>query len=353
MNIKLIAVLSLIFLAACGESENTASTQTVETVTEQASAPVTEPAPQPEQAESPYTLTQLDGDLYHATSNTHSSLVLITSEGAILADPLNVGFAEWLKSELASRFNTTVRYVLYSHHHWDHASGGGVFTDTATLVGHANMIPALELPMPANYAVSDHNQDGALQQDEATGGLARSFDSKDANGDGKITGAELNRDIIAPTETYNGAEHTVTLGGKTVRMVYAGENHSNDGSIIVFEEQNTAFGVDWLAVGAFPRQLYGAGLDAWIEVTDLLVSLEPARIVPGHTNHGEIGNLDDAKAYAQMYRDLQTEVNKAIEYGVSKEEFLFHLNMTDYRQWVRYDTSLPTIAGQAYDLATQ
>lgn len=344
MKISLIAIVGTVFLVACNSQESSETAQPTQVSAPAAAAEPTGPA---------YELTQLDGDLYHATSDAHSTLVLLTEEGAILADPLNVGFAQWLKSELSTRFDTTVRYVLYSHHHWDHASGGGVFSDTAELVGHANMIPGLALPMPANYAPNDSNQDGVLQRDEATGGLARNFDQVDANGDGNITGAELNRDIVAPTTIYADAEYAVTLGGKEVRMVWAGDNHSNDGSIIIFSDYNTAFGVDWLAVRAFPRSLYGADLDAWVKVTELLASLEPARIVPGHTSHGVIGGLDDARAYAQMYVDLREALQTAIDDGVSKEEFVSNLTLPAYSEWVRYDTSLPSIAGQAYDLATQ
>lgn len=350
MKIKLIAILGTIFLVACNSQEplESGEGETAEPV--QASAP----APAAAEPSGPvYELTQLEGDLYHATSDAHATLVLLTSEGAILADPLNLGFAEWLKSELSTRFNTTVRYVLYSHHHWDHASGGGVFSDTAELVGHANMIPGLAVPLAANYVPNDANQDSAIQRDEATGGLANNFDFMDENGDGNITGTELNRFIVAPTTTYSGAEYSVSLGGKEVRMVWAGENHSNDGSIIVFSDYNTAFGADWLAVRAFPRQLYGVGLDAWVEVTDLLVSIQPARIVPGHTSHGVIGDFDDAVAYNQMFRDLRDALQQVLEYGVSKDEFLFHLSMSPYSQWDRYDSSFPAIAGQAYDLATQ
>jgi glyoxylase-like metal-dependent hydrolase (beta-lactamase superfamily II) len=352
MKIKLVVILCSILLVACNaqEPEEVAEPAQVSIEPAQVSAPESDAA---EPSGPAYTLNQLDGDLYHATSDAHSTLVLLTSEGAILADPLNVGFAEWLKSELSTRFNTTVRYVLYSHHHWDHASGGGVFSDTAELVGHANMIPGLALPLAANYVPNDANNDSAIQRDEATGGLAKNFDFMDENSDGKITGTELNRFIVAPTTTYSGEDYVVTLGGKEVRMVWAGDNHSNDGSIIVFSDYNTAFGVDWLAVGAFPRQLYGVGLDAWVEVTDLLVSLQPARIVPGHTSHGNIGDLDDAVAYNQMFRDLRDNLQAAIEYDIGKDEFLFHLTMSPYSQWERYDTSLPAIAGQAYDLATK
>jgi len=338
MKIYLIAILSALLLVACSHTQTSAPDQV------RAAAP----------AGPGYELNQIEGDLYHGNSGSHSALVLLTSEGAIVADPLNVSFAEWLKAELAERFNTTVRYVLYSHHHWDHASGGAVFADTAELVAHANMIPALALPMPANYASADANQDGAIQAEEATGGLANNFERMDANNDGGITGEELNRDVAPPTQTYTGAEHTVTLGGKVVRMVHdAGSIHSTDSSIIIFSDYNTAFGVDWLAVGAFPRRLYGSDLDAWIGLSELLVSLEPARIVPGHTNHGHIGDLDDALAYAQMYRDLKSALQTAIDNGVSKEDFVNNLSLPAYSDWVRYDESLPAIAGEAYDLATQ
>ena len=351
MKITLTVPLCILFLVACNSQESAEialPAPVQESVAEVAAAPA--PAEPEEHA---YAITQLEGNLYHATSDTHSTLFLLTPEGVILADPLNEGFALWLKSELSTRFDTLVKYVLYSHHHWDHASGGGVFADTAELVGHANMIPALALPLSANYVPDDDNQDSALQRDEATGGLARHFDFMDENSDGKITGTELNRFIVAPTTTYSGAEYSVSLGGSEVRMVWAGENHSNDGSIIIFEDYNTAFGVDWLAVRAFPRQLYGAEIDAWIEVTDLLASLEPARIVPGHTSHGVIGNLDDARAYAQMYLDLKGELQTALAEGVSRDEFVSNLSLPAYSEWDRYDTSLPTIAGQAYDLATQ
>ncbi len=45
-----------------------------------------------------------------------------------------------------------VKYVVYSHHHQDHASGGEVYGDDVTFVGHANL-PRI---LPARTLASAH-----------------------------------------------------------------------------------------------------------------------------------------------------------------------------------------------------
>src|SRR5436190_19821858 len=82
---------------------------------------------------------KLTGDVYYARMDDYVSAFMVTPEGIILVEPIGTVFATWLKGELASRFKVPVKYVIYSHHHWDHASGGAVYADTAKLVGHANM----------------------------------------------------------------------------------------------------------------------------------------------------------------------------------------------------------------------
>ena len=106
-------------------------------------------APAHAQQEQNYQITKVTGDLFRAANNTHRTVFLVTRDGIILADPINVEFSKWLKAELDERFDVPVRYVLYSHHHADHASGGAVFADTATFVAHENM-PALAAGLENN-----------------------------------------------------------------------------------------------------------------------------------------------------------------------------------------------------------
>src|SRR4026209_1614897 len=92
-------------------------------------------------------IVNITGQLYRAQNNNHYTVFLVTSEGVIMSDPINRDFGRWLKGEIASRFKVPVRYVLYTHRDWDHASGGVVFADTAQFVGHINMLAGLAPPV--------------------------------------------------------------------------------------------------------------------------------------------------------------------------------------------------------------
>ncbi len=91
----------------------------------QAAAPVREFSP-------------LAGPVYRFRNNFHYSVFVVTPEGVIATDPINADAARWLKAEIAKSFSQPVRFLVYSHDHADHISGGEVFADTARVVAHEN-----------------------------------------------------------------------------------------------------------------------------------------------------------------------------------------------------------------------
>ena len=101
-----------------------------------------------------YLITHISGGVYRAMNNNHGTVFLVTPDGIILADPINTDFSVWLKQEFDDRFGVPVRYVVYSHYHWDHASGGDVFADTARFVGHVNMLSHLTMPPASTISQS-------------------------------------------------------------------------------------------------------------------------------------------------------------------------------------------------------
>ncbi len=74
-------------------------------------------------------ITRISGELYRFRNRGHFSVFLVTPAGVVVADPIDADAARWLKAEIAKRFAKPVKYLIYSHDHSDHISGGEVFAD--------------------------------------------------------------------------------------------------------------------------------------------------------------------------------------------------------------------------------
>src|SRR5215510_3362945 len=179
---------------------------------------------------------KLTGDTYYARMDDYVSAFMVTPEGIVLVEPIGTEMATWLKAELVRRFNVPVKYVIYSHSHWDHASGGAVYADTARFIGHENLLkniamPPANTPLPQNVRSQDTNGDGRIDKTEAQGNIKTMFELYDANHDGVLSGAEVTRGPIAnvrpPDLTYTDRLN-VNLGGKLGEIISRPIAHADD-----------------------------------------------------------------------------------------------------------------------------
>lgn len=250
-------------------------------------------------------ISKITGDLYKIQDQFHNSIFMVTSEGIILADPINNEAAKWIKSELDKRYpDLPVKYVIYSHHHEDHANGGSVFEETATFVGHENMIKNLKLD-PANVRV--------------------------------------------PDVTYTGTK-TITLGGKTVELHSTGINHSDDMTVLRFPAERVLYLVDFAAVkGVSYRTLPGwTSFPAWIASLKDIEKLDFDILATGHGNPGIKADIADFRGYVEA---LYAHVFEGIKNGKSVAEMqASHPTLDVYQDWVNYDAWIwQNIAG-AYEI---
>jgi len=297
-------------------------------------------------------ITKIVDDLYWAQSDNHCTVFLVTQEGIILSDPISREYAEWLKSEFARRFKLPVRYVLYTHHHWDHASGGGVFADTAEFVGHEAMKGKLALPdpetaLPAEAAELDVDGDGRISPGEAEGELKTVFRLFDADGDGKLNGAEVVRgplNDVCPPQTLFSDRKTISLGGKTVEMIYVGPTHSEDMTVLRFPDERAVFVVDFISIKRLPyRNLPVRDLDELLQTIRSVEEMDFDIAIPGH---GLVGSKEDVAAHRRYYEELRAAVAKGIAAGMTLEELQRQITMDGYREWINYEQWLPeNIAG--------
>jgi glyoxylase-like metal-dependent hydrolase (beta-lactamase superfamily II) len=296
----------------------------------------------------------LTGDLYRARNGNWYAIFLVTPDGIILGDPINPAFAAWMKEELARRFKVPVRYVVYSHSHFDHAAGGAVFADTATFVGHENMLRNMDGRYPHMPGdMIDRNHNGAIDPDEidiptkAAPGICGMgpgfFASIDRNKDGIVPPAELQADIRRPDIVYS-ERMQISLGGRTVDLIYPGRNHSDDATVMLFRNERVLFATEFLAdalVTTNPRSLPSTcsafdrhPLAEWIRSYRTVEALDFDRVAPGH---GDVFDKSVVTETREYFEYLVAQVSAGIRSGRPLAELKETITLDRYKTWANYE----------------
>ena len=304
----------------------------------------------PNNADDLYELINVEGNLYLAGvrgPGGHTTVVLITPEGVIMGDPIHADFAQWLKTQLADRFDAEVKYVIYSHHHPDHASGGAVFADTASFVGHQEMDMT---KMPSNFAALDINNNGLIELEETTIRARRDFIVMDVDNSGALTVDEVNASVQAPTINYT-TSIVLHLGGYSVQAHHMPSAHSDDMSVILFTDYDTLFAVDFLQIRRFPGGfsgfLAGYPVDDYGAAIDAALNLDFNRVIQGHGN--AIGTKQDAQDFKTMLFATATQVKEAISAGKTLEETVDTVTLPQYKDWSLYETRRAALVENMYE----
>ena len=304
----------------------------------------------------PKTIVKVAGNIYRAGNGNWWSLFVVTSDGIILADPINPDFAAWLKGQLAERFpGKPVRYVIYSHSHWDHIEGGKVFADTARFVAQEGVLRNMDGRYPHMPGdMIDRDQNGTIEPEELSipdrahpgicGMPAFWFATHDRNGDGHMTPAELYADVPPPDITYS-ERMTLRLGDETVQLIFPGKNHADDGTVLYFPAERVVFSTDFPAdalVGKSMRSLPSAcgafdqhPMAEWIRSYRTIEALDFDILAQGH---GAVNftkaDVTEGREYFEYLRD---QVSAAMAKGMSLDEMRRTLMLEKYKDWAYYD----------------
>jgi glyoxylase-like metal-dependent hydrolase (beta-lactamase superfamily II) len=302
------------------------------------------------------TFTKVAGDLWRAGDGTWFMGVLVTPDGILLVDTLNPTFAKWLKAQLAERFpGKQVKYVVYSHTHWDHIDGSNVFADTATFIAQENALKNLDgrIPhMPGDMV--DRNDNGKFDPMEfgqpimdhpwICGGFPNSVTDKDTDKDGLASPAEFLSDIHPPDLVFS-ERMTLKFGGKTIELIFPGKNHANDGVAVLFHDERVLFTADFpqdvliqntmralpSACGPFD----GHPLSDWIASYRTLEALDFDILSGGHG--WKTFTRQDITEGREYFEYLTKEVSAAMAKGMSLEQIRKTVTLSKYRDWVNYE----------------
>jgi len=231
----------------------------------------------------------------------YRNVFVVTDEGVIVTDPLNPKAAKLLKSEIRKVTDKPVKYVVYSHNHHDHISGGTVFkAEGAKFIGHKNLLKELvDHPSPV---------------------------------------------LPLPDITFED-KYTLSLGGRTLELSYFGPNHGNSLVVMRFPEEKILFVVDIVT----PRRVAFRGMpdfwpDEWVRSLKEMEGMDVEYVISAHGPQSQpaIDSASVIKEQRIYIEDLMAAVKEAMDAGVHSPDALRkQVKLPKYEHWQYYDQWLP------------
>jgi glyoxylase-like metal-dependent hydrolase (beta-lactamase superfamily II) len=215
-----------------------------------------------------YDITKVTNTVYSFRFFVHRNMILLTSDGVIVTDPINPLAAKIMMGEIGKLTNQPVKLVIYSHDHWDHISGAKIFKDAgAKIIQHALAA-------------------------EAT---------------------RTSPNVVLADETFSGDKHVITLGDQTVELIYVGSSHGSGMVVMRVPKERVLHTIDVVTPGrvAF-RNMPDFYPQDWIKALRKMEQLDFDIVVPGH------GPPSAPKSAVTLQREYLEELTKAVSAGTQK-----------------------------------
>ena len=259
-----------------------------------------------------FATTKVDGtdNVYIFRYQGHQSMFVVTKAGVIATDPISLRrpAAKAYIEEIRKVTKAPIKYVIYSHAHYDHIAGGQPFKDAgATFIAHRNAKARIVELKPAAVVVPDQVGD---------------------------------------------RKKVITLGGTTLELIYVGRNHSDSMLVMRLPKEKIIFTVDWIPLGAVQfREMADTYVPDIEQGLKAVIAMDWDRMIAGHPGPGgrQIGTKDDARNQLAYLQDLSAAVKKAVSEGKSYADAEKEIKLPKYEKWGGYEPFLPMNIERYYD----
>jgi len=258
---------------------------------------------------SPFATTKVTDNVYIFRYGNHQSMFVVTPAGVIATDPISERRpAKPYIDAIQAVTKAPIKYVIYSHSHFDHVAGGQPFKELgAVFVAHRNArdrIAALKPP-----------------------------------------------DVVIPDQAVEG-KRNVALGGTTLELNYVGRNHSDSTLVMQLPKEKIVFTVDWIPIQGI--QFRGMA-DTYVpDIEDSLkkvIAMDWETLIPGHPGPGgkQTGTKDNAREELAYLQDLSAAVKKAVSEGKGYDAAEKEIKLPKYESWPNYSAFLPMNIERYFD----
>jgi glyoxylase-like metal-dependent hydrolase (beta-lactamase superfamily II) len=255
----------------------------------------------------PFATTKVDGtdNVYVFRYGNHQAMFVVTSAGVIATDPIGYGRPQAVVTyvdEIKKVTTQPIKYLIYSHHHFDHIAGGKPFKDAgAVVVSHKRAWERLN-------ALKDPH-------------------------------------TVLPDATV-GDNWTLTLGDTTLELTYLGLNHSDSTIVMRLPKEKILFAVDFIPIGTVP----GRGMIDFypLEAEESLkkvLTMDWDKLIPGHPGQpgGRLGTKKDVQDQLTFLQDASAAVKAEAQAGKCWDGVEKDLKLPKYASWPGYEQNLPFV----------
>lgn len=251
-----------------------------------------------------YQTTKVEGTdgVYIFRYGNHQAMFVVTKAGVIATDPIAYGRPEAAVTyleEIKKVSDQPIKYLIYSHHHYDHIAGGTPFKDAgARIIAHKRAKERLE-----------------QLKDPFT---------------------------PLPDQTFE-KNRTLKLGGTVLELTYLGLNHSDSSLVMRLPKEKLIFVVDTIPVGAMPGRgmidFYPLETEQFMQ---RVLKMDWQRLIPGHPGQpaDRLGTKKDVEDQLAFLRDASEEVKVAARAGKCWDAAEKEVKLEKYQNWPGYQNNL-------------
>src|SRR5947209_14200239 len=244
--------------------------------------------------------------VYIFRNGGHQSMFVVTKDGVIATDPIAYGRptgGQQYVDEIRRVTDKPIKYLIYSHHHYDHIAGGKAFKDAgAKIIAHKNVKAHLA-------PLADPN-------------------------------------TVLPDESFDGTK-TIKLGGTTLELTYLGLNHSDSNIVMRLPKEKIVFVVDTIPIGAFPGRgfidIYPLETESFIKK---VIAMDWERLIPGHPGlpNDRLGTKQDAQNVLALMQEASAAIKVDAQAGKCWDAVEKDFKMEKYATLPGYQAGLPMVA---------
>lgn len=244
-----------------------------------------------------YQTTKVAPGLYSFGGGLAFNAFMVTDDGVVVMDSFDKDFAKASLEAIRKVTDKPIRYLIYSHNHYDHISGGEVFkAEGATILSH-----------------------------EAAANWLKSHPSPD---------------VAMPDKTWSGSKSELKLGSSQINLLYFGANHGEGMTVFQFPREKAIYTVDLVV----PNRVAFAYMPdfspkEWERTLAEMNKLDFDQVMFAH--NAPVGPRASVADQLKFLQDLRAAIIAEFKKGTPFMRIPNAVKLPQYETWDGYEEWLP------------